>query len=235
VTATLGISWIFWFLTYQSNRLLLPTCALALALGAAGLARWSAALAAPGRRTLHGLGAAGVALGLMHMVIILDAAAPAGGAPRADGWAVGLGFEDPNDYLARRVGYWTMAQRLAQRMGPTDRAMLVGEYRPLYFPMASPRSMIVSDWFDTPQPLPWIRRTGNNDEFVTAMGRIGVRYIFLNQGELSLYIDDYFRSRFTPQEFGRFVTLWSHPALRVVDEDRDRGIVIYEIEAAGGD
>jgi hypothetical protein len=167
----------------------------------------------------------------MHMVIILDAAAPAGGAPRADGWAVGLGFEDPNDYLARRVGYWTMAQRLAQRMWPTDRAMLVGEYRPLYFPMSSRRSSIVSDWFDTPQPLPWIRRTRDNDELIVALRRIGVRYIFLNQGELNQYME-YFRSRFTPQEFGRFLTLWTHPALRVVEEDRIKGIAIYEIGAA---
>ena len=102
--------------------------------------------------------------------------------------------------------------------------LLIGEHRTMHF--QSP--VIASDWFDTPQPLPWIQKTRDNDALLDKLIKNGVSTIFLNTGELRQYYQQSFCPRFTPDELKRFETLWHHPRLQVIYQD-EFGVIIYKI------
>jgi hypothetical protein len=111
------------------------------------------------------------------------------------------------------------------------RAILIGEHRTLYFDA----TVIASDWFDTPQPLPLIRETRNNDELLDRLIDRNIRYVYFNRGELLKYAARYFIPRFTELEFARFDALVGlssdRPDRRLSEVYRDENadIRIYEI------
>ena len=211
------ISWVFWFMTYQSNRLLLPTMGLALAGAASGwsvwdrfggrLARWAVRLV---------LGVA-MLYATLFVFIVLGIPPSEDRAGKADAIATGLGFKSPTQLLDQRLNYRAGARWLNRESRPGEHALLVGEHRTLYFDLP----VFASDWFNTPQPIPWIEATPDNDALLDALYAKGVRYVFYNAGELRKYNQPenptYFRDRFPDEEaYRRFERLWNHPRLKRV-------------------
>ncbi len=223
-------SWVYWFATYQSIRLILPTLGLLFAAGGVALAGWEASLGRVARWTLRPLALAGSLLALAVWLALMLVP----GAGHAPALATALGFQRPELHLARTVSYWPAAQWLSAQSLPGEATLLVGEYRTLYFDLP----VLASDWFDPPQPLPLIRQTADNDQLLDRLLAAGVRTIFYHHGELALYHDDYFRQRFTPAEYARFAALLPvgpgsrpHPRLTPLPHPgagRD-GITIYRI------
>lgn len=209
----LVLSWAFWFATYQSTRMLLPTLGLVLAGGAAAVAA-----AWPGLG-LIGRGAVRVTFGAALAATLIFYASqmllPWGPVGKADAVAVGYGFQDPQLYLARRVPYVTAAQALSRATQPGETALLIGEHRTLYFDMP----LLASDWFDTPQPLDLIRATRSNDELFARLAERRVRSVLINFGEMRLFVRDFLMPRMTPAEWARFEALLGDPRLRLVYEN----------------
>jgi hypothetical protein len=241
VAAALVVSWAGWFATYQSNRFLLPTIGLTLAFGGVAAVRWSQA--GPGwlARVLR------VAVAFAFLYGFLFTTGELLGSSKAGAIATGLGFAKREFYLEQNVNYWRGAQWLALHVRPGEKTLLVGEHRTMHFEVP----VVASDWFDTPQPLPWIRKTRDNDEMLDLLLKNNVRYIFVNWGELGKYyrpFPQYFQKRFDrPGELGRFEALWSNARLKKIyggeqegenegDGKRGRkgdGVVIYEILGRG--
>ncbi|MEN6627060.1 MAG: hypothetical protein ABFD69_12620 [Candidatus Sumerlaeia bacterium] len=218
-------SWAFWFFTYQSSRMLLPTIGLLLAWAAAGwwrtrgAARWAVGL-------LSGL-AMLLSAGIFSMFMLV----PFNPGSNAHAIATAMGFESREAFLARSVGYWPSARWLSRQAAPGEKALLVGEHRSLYFDLP----ILVSDWFDTPQPLPLIKQTKDNDDMFDRLLNDNVRYVFYNAEELRKYYDLYFVPRFSPEEIHRFEELFPvrggtshHPRLEEID--RRGGMITYRIQ-----
>lgn len=237
VAATL-ISWMAWFTTYQSNRFLLPTLALVLALGARAWTCWAEAIPAWARRVLGGLFTLGVIFSFLYYTTQMLApwSNPGPYANKVDAVAVGLGFEDRDAYLVHKLNYWQAARWLARRARPGEKALLVGEHRTLYFNLP----VVASDWFDTPQPIDWMMKTKNNDEMLDLLRKNGVRYIFCNWRELEKIkgpfgqYEMYFKPRFVkagPGLWERFEALWMNPRLKqIYPRSTQEGVEIFEVE-----
>jgi hypothetical protein len=244
--AMLAIAWGLWFFTYQSNRLLLPALGLVFSLGAAGLARlWP--LLAPWQQRLTRV-AYTLAVAFCLVFYLTTMAFPVrGGADRIDAMLAGIGLQDRDFYLARRINYFRAAQWANTHLKPGDKLLLVGEHRTLYFEV----ELIASDWFDTPQPLPWLRQSRDNTEMLNQLQTAGVRYILLNAGELKKYYRDYWLRpiagqppRFSADEYARIAlepfrdadgrmlgehALWQDPHLALVFEDALNEVRIYRL------
>lgn len=223
-------SWAFWFLTYQSNRLLLPTLGIVIAAGAWGLAALTEATRARVAKQIAAL-AALAAIGFS----LLWTWSRLAGSDRFEGaYATAFGFKTRRDYLDERVAYHSSARALETLLGEESRALLIGEHRTLYFPAG----VVASDWFDTPQPLPWIERTRDNAQLLDALLAEKIRFILLNKGELSKYIRPYFQPRFRPEQYLRFEALTGFdsgkpdPRLKPIYENAAADIRIYEIQPA---
>jgi hypothetical protein len=210
ITLAALVSWIFWFATYQSNRLLLPTLALVLALGGASFPRWPAPLAALVRSTV----VLAMVYGFVVFLYSLGARPFPNGPAKADAIRVALGMEEPDLYLRDRLNYYRAARWLNGKAAAGEGALLVGEHRTLYFDLP----LISSDWFDTPQPLPLIRAYPDTDDLLDRLLAIGTPYIFLNARELGLYHDFYFKPRFSPEEYQRLEAIWESPRLELMRE-----------------
>lgn len=197
----LSVSWIFWFATYQATRMLFPTFGLLLAWAATAASGWEllGKLAAYAVRTV-----VGAAMLLSLTIYVMLMVIPNGrGTSYADAVATALGFEPRDAYLARAVSYWHPARWLSRHAGPGEKALLIGEHRSLYFDLP----IVVSDWYDTPQPAPWFRRSTDNQAMLDQLLADNVHYIFYNQDELSKYYDSYFTTRLDPAEIKRFEEL----------------------------
>lgn len=224
----IGIGWIYWFFTYQSNRMLLPTFALIFA-----MAGWSAGLVVARcdrlDRMRHHVVALGVivAMGFFHSLAFSFQVIHASKF-RGHPLPVALGFKSETEYLEGAVNYYRAAQWLGTKVGPESKALLIGEHRTMYFP----NDIIVSDWFDTPQPLPLLRETEDKEDEEALFERLEqekVRYVFLNTDELSKYAARYFKPRFSPEEYARFTSFVTDGRLREVYRDPDRLIQVFEI------
>lgn len=232
VLATI-LSWVAWFPSYQSNRFLLPTAALLLALAAPALAGWMVLLPRGLRRLLNSILALAALQAFLFTLAQVLAPWDLGrrqkweltGTTKADAIAVALGFEDRDFYLAHRLNYWHAAQWLARRARPGEKALLIGEHRTMHFNLP----LIASDWFDTPQPLPFLRSTPNNDATLDRLRASGVRYLFLNQGELRQQYPLFLKRFLNNAETARFQALLTHPRLKPI-YPYDENIVIYQIE-----
>ena len=197
--AGIVISWAAWFATYQSARMLLPTIGLLFAVAGAA---WNGWIGAQPRRSLRMAARALWGVAAVYCVMFLVAVlgqTGRGSAGKLDAIAVGLGFERPEVYLARRLNYASAARRLGQLAAPGDKALLIGEHRTLHFPLP----VVASDWFDTPQPLPWLRRLPADDDVFDALWQVGVRFVLLNRAELALYYETDFLPRLKPGEAER--------------------------------
>jgi hypothetical protein len=240
----LGLAWVLWFFTYQSNRMLLPAIGIALPLGAAGTAHLWMGLAPLQQKLTKYLYYAAISFSLLVYCTIM--AKPSHGrADRIDAILAGLGLQPHELYLARSVNYYRAAQWANKHLAPQEKLLLVGEHRTLYFNMF----VIASDWFDTPQPLPWLRASRSNGEMLNSLSAARVRYILLNIGELGLYYqkfwlkpfagipprvaaDEYARIAIERDPDGKFLskqTLWNNPRLELVYEDALNQVLIYKI------
>ncbi len=116
-----------------------------------------------------------------------------------------------------------MARQLGRTVAPGETALLIGEHRPRYFDMP----IVASDFFDTPQPVPWFRRTSDNGAMLDRLLADGVHYIFYNQDELNKYYSSYFVTRLNPGEVKRF------EALLPISDRTDHDPRLQEIESRG--
>ena len=149
VVSLILVTWAFWFMTYQTNRLLLPSLALVCAVGG-----WGGAMLLIPRSSQEPTPAASHGLvGLFGFALLYSwgfTTTLVAGAKQPHPLPVALGFETREDYLTEGVSYYRMAGRLKNRLEPGEKALVIGEHRTLYLPNA----IIASNWFDTPQPLP---------------------------------------------------------------------------------
>ena len=111
--ALLG-SWVVWFMTYQSSRLLLPTIGLLLAFGGWAFAHWQH----HGPRRFQPLLKAVLSIAFLFSFIfyfvVIFGSSSAKGDRKADAVATALGFEDRDFYLGKKLNYWSGAQWLAR-------------------------------------------------------------------------------------------------------------------------
>lgn len=238
VGALLLVTWIIWFLTYQSNRLLLPLFALLASAGGAGawrLIAWNGKsepdLGVRMRiRVLRVLATLALAISLfVSATIIVGVRRP---------FAFALGYEARSAYLDQHIEYHRAAVWLGERADVEARALLIGEHRTLYFPLY----VVASDWFDTPQPLPYIRTVLEKPgtDVVRLMREDRIRYVLFNRTELARYHDRYFRPRFTPEEYAMFESLTGYssgspdPAFEPAYGPDENGIVIWRIAPGPG-
>lgn len=245
VAGVIGGSWLFWFLTYQSNRMLLPTLGVVISAGVwsyARLADPNGVLPAP--RAIRAILLAGMLYAFLYTACALLGSQPREVKLGNRTWVIGtsrfarpipvaFGLEQPEDYLSRRLEYYDAAQTLGDLLGDDERALLIGEHRTMWFE----GDVIASDWFDTPQPLARIQATQNNEELIESLRADKVRYVFFNREELKKYAQAYFIPRFKPEEFARFDALVGfsngepHARLKEVFKDPRYDIRIYEITA----
>jgi hypothetical protein len=221
IIALILASWTLWFLTYQSNRFLMPTIALLFPAAAVALVVWSRHVR-PYMPAIAALcfAAALAYTALADWILIMEPGNRMGG--RHEAIATAIGAQDRQLYLAHRLNYYRAARWMSdpQSRRPDtgeviDGVLLVGEHRTLYFDLP----VIASDWFDTPQPLPLIRSTPNNGILFDRLLAGRHSYIALNAQELSFYHNSrfsYFRPRFTDEEYARFEALWDSPRLKLV-------------------
>jgi hypothetical protein len=76
-----------------------------------------------------------------------------------------------------------------------EKVLLVGQDRPYH---CKP-PYIGCDWFNTPPLLRMIHEIGDTDLLAEKLYAEGVRYVFINQGELDLYWWDYYLGYFYPE------------------------------------
>jgi hypothetical protein len=226
------VAWVFWFAGYQSTRFLLPAIALVLAAGGWALARWERLIPAWARPAPRILLAFGMVYSFAYIYTDLFTPPKPDRVNRSDAVAVALGFERPADYLAGRLNYWRGAQWLARHAARDEKTLLVGEHRTMHFQTP----VVASDFFDTPQPIPWLRQSPDNDQMLDALLRAHVRWIFLNTGEWLASPQSFqflFVRRLTPHEaptlVQRFEDLWNNPRLRQVYDQPGDPVRIYEI------
>jgi hypothetical protein len=187
-------AWGAWFLTYQSVRFALFALGLTLALGAAGLlvvARGRIRLAAHG--ALLAVALAGAA---WHATYVL-AIAPARPVASALGWI------RAEDLLPGAIDSYLAVEWLNREVEPGEAVLYIGEHRGLY----ARYDARLSDWFDRPLVLHWIRTTPDNEEMVRRWRAEGIRYVLVNYAQLRQYQTAYFRPRFSAQEWARYEAL----------------------------
>lgn len=217
-------SWVFWFLTYQSNRLLLPSLALLFSAGAWGLASLLRLFRGSRfQREVTLACALLLGLGLLHSWSF--SAAMIGAGLRPHPLPRSLGFGQRDDYIAAALNYYGAARWLEGKLGGDARVLLIGEHRTLYFPAGS----IASDWFDTPQPLPLIRSTPDNDALFARLAAERVQYVVYNEAELRNYAQAYFRPRFTDAEWLRFEAFLHDERLEPLWRDPMNPVYVFGI------
>ncbi len=187
--------WIAWFFTYQSTRFaLVPlTITIILAipiivhLARTDLSRWIA------RVTLLLCALTGFAWFSIYSLFVNPTA------------FIALGFIDRELVLESRFNAWPAVRHLnAETNG--EGVLYIGEHRGFH----AQYPVVLSDWFDEPLVLVEIRATTDNAALLRRWQDAGVRYVLLNQAELSLYEEGLFRPRFSPVEWQRFTALREH-------------------------
>jgi hypothetical protein len=185
--------WFFWLMTYQSVRFLMPQLILGILLGGAVLL-WITP------KSMRGLTAS------LFAILIAGQLAWSGvytiWMGRGNPVAGGLGFREKETVLAEQFPPYTAFQWLELELQPDEKVFFLGLYKGFYaeFPVVS------SDWFDRPLVLEAIRGTETNEELINQWLENDIRYVLYDRAELSLYLG-YFKSRFTDQQWERFVAL----------------------------
>src|SRR5690606_10640850 len=107
--------------------------------------------------------------------------------------------------IEHRFNAWPAVQFLNEHAG-NDGVFYIGEHRGFH----ASYPVHLSDWFDKPLILTHIQSTTDNASILEQWHAQGIRYVLLNQAELSEYEDGLFRPRFTPAEWHRFAALRQH-------------------------
>lgn len=222
---------VIFFMAYKSNRFLLPVWAcLAASGGALAVTEFSRYPAQWGvwRRWLRPETVVGVVMVLAscHGVLwtwrylAFDQYPPPYRA--AGGWI------SREDYRQAALNYYPAVQWLELHARPGEKVFYIGEHRG--YPSRIP--VTVSDWFDVPCILHYIRSTDSNGALFDRLRAEGHAYVLHNAGELALYRERYFRPRFSAEEWGRFVELLQSPRLKRAVAWGEH-LVIYRISDDG--
>jgi hypothetical protein len=228
------VSWVFWFFTYQSNRLLLPTLALVLIAGCIAIRHFR--LLDSGNRencVINPLFRICLIIAVL-LNLLFFSGVMIGEPSKRDAIRTGLGFQRPEIYKISRLNYYPAVKWCREHVGKNEKILLVGEHRTFYFD----DNVIASDWYDTPQPLPWIRNSADHFDMLGMMKLENIKYIVLNLDELGQYHSskhmefgtDMFRPRFTDDEFRRFEEFWTRPELTPARRLSGRKLSIFQIQ-----
>lgn len=190
--------WLSWFFSYQGNRLLLPFFALSLPLIGHFVGSFKS-------RTINYLTKIIIIYPLVYgflwsiqWMYSLTVLTP-GPLPYL------LGTVSKQSYLNRSLNYYTAYDYLNKRVKPNEKVLLIGEHRIYYADFHA----IWSDWFDTPALIVIIQRNqiATIDQLLKYLMRNNIRWIAINNGEISLQRESDFRPRFSQLEWGIFTGL----------------------------
>ncbi|MBI1292060.1 hypothetical protein GC173_12590 [bacterium] len=208
-----------WFVTYQSVRFLIPEIALLCAIGSC-IAIYTA--------EQHG----------GRLTVMLTRAALLAVALTGFAWSTyyrialtptlqaAVGRIGVDAFVGNRFNAFGAIRWLEENTSPNEPVFYIGEHRGFYAFHYKP---ILSDWFDTPRVLVEIRETASNEALLERWRGLGIRYVLLNMAELGQYEELYFKPRFTPVEWARFVDLRQQLVQRVVHESSP-GVYICRID-----
>jgi hypothetical protein len=204
------LSFIIWFFSYQSNRLLLPTLALCLSMMPLFLFGTSSF----SKRLYAGAMAVASAAGLLWAIqwSWLATALTPPPLPYL------TGAQDQRAYWYKSVTYGRAYDLLNSRVKKSERVLLVGEHR-IY---GAQFNAIWSDWFDTPALVHLLRENSirSIEQLLDFLRSRNINWIMINEAELAPQLERDFRSWFTPQEWQIF------EALRSLESP---GIQVYEL------
>lgn len=181
-----------WFFSYQSNRLIMPSIALAI----------PGACFAFHELLQHSRCAFRLALFAIILALV-----------QGSGWAMQwvfaraqppvitylAGASSKDEYLTRALNYWPAFEFLNVRVNTNQHVLLIGEHR-IY---GAKFNAEWSDWFDTPAFLALIRdnKIHTVQEFTKLLRDRHMPWLFYNSTELRGQLDSYFRPRFTDEEW----------------------------------
>jgi hypothetical protein len=195
LAAASGAYYVLWFVTYQSNRMLVPFAAFlaplagALVYLSARCSRWLLAIMSTALLAAW-LG------GMVWAVQFEYALASPAVAPYL------LGGTSREAYLSKALNYWQAFDYMNRETAGKDanaKVLLVGEHR-VY---GAEFRAVWSDWFDTPAVLGLIQENGIRDAvgLVGFLRSHGIEWVIYNRPLLSQYEQAYYRPRFTDAEW----------------------------------
>jgi len=191
--ALLGMIYAIWFFSYQSNRLLLPFLALALAVSsAAPLGRVTA-------RKIYLL-SFGIASGYGFLWAVQWALVVTGLSPPPLPYL--LGAMDQKTFRYKSQTYARAFDYLNENVTPGEKVLLAGEYR-IY---GANFSAIWSDWFDTPILASILRKEklASTHELLGYLRKNNINWILINEPELARMQPEDFHDRFSAREWQIF-------------------------------
>jgi hypothetical protein len=135
-----------------------------------------------------------------------------------------LGRVSREEYLSGALDYYPAIRAVNEDVPSGESILCIGEHRGYYF---KPK-LLISDWFDTPVILDLIRKTNSNEALFTELKERMCTHVFYNKGELSKYMNPYFKTRFTPGEFERFEDFLRSPRLELRYKIND--VYVFKIQ-----
>lgn len=214
------VSYVTWFYSYQSNRLLLPILALALALTPVQIFSFSRAA----RRIFAAVTVTAAGLGFAWAVQwswVTTALSPPP-LPYL------LGAQSEQAFRYKSLTYAQAFDYLNRNVKPGERVLLAGEHR-IY---GARFDAIWSDWFDTPALARILRENSltSMEELLAWLRENHVPWIMINERELAPQLDDHFRPWFTDAEWEIFEALrtFDKPGADVIN--LPPGVTIIHLE-----
>jgi hypothetical protein len=204
-----------WFASYQSVRFLIPHLAVLAAIGVVLMTRRLHPSELPWlpRITILLIIVSGLVWSTWYRTAS-TAVLPAA-----------LGQIQRDTFIQASFNSYAAIRWLDAETQPGEPVVYIGEHRAAHAQNFRP---ITSDWFDTPRVLAEIRETATNEQLFARWRRMGVRFVLINQAELSLYEELYFRPRFSDAEWARFTQLRQDLLSSVIFQAQP-GIVIAHI------
>jgi hypothetical protein len=197
VFAVAAITFAIWFLTYQSNRLLLPVLAVSLGLLPVHLFLTSRLAAMVLNAAAAVFALTGFAWAVQWSWVATTLSPPP--------LLYLLGEQDAAQYRYRSLTYARAFDYLNKHVAPDEKVLLVGEHR-IY---GARFHAIWSDWFDTPA-LVWIlRKHGitSTQSLLKYLRSTNTPWIMINEEELKPQLDRDFKPWFKPHEWQIFEEL----------------------------
>jgi len=211
-----GIYYLMWFFGYQSNRFLIPFYGLEAVIVLLFVMELKKKYPVGARILAAGLFICLSYSSLWSVRWILTEARP-------HPLPAFLGIREREEYLTEALDYYPAMRALNEIVPREEAVLLIGEHRSYGF---RPR-LIFSDWFDTPAICHLIRETGDNRGIFSLLGEQNCTHVFYNNAELSRYHDQFFRPRFTREEYERYKDFLASPRLRPVYEKNN--VYIFQI------
>ncbi|KPK69384.1 MAG: hypothetical protein AMJ84_09640 [Acidithiobacillales bacterium SM23_46] len=212
-----------WYFTYQSNRLLMPALAILSVLVA-----YSLVLVARDARWLSRGATAILLVGCLYNIEWSAEFVSRETTAKPSPAAYVMGFQSRDSYVVQAFPPYAVFRLMPDYVRPGQKVLFIGEYRACY----CPTEWQASDWFDTPLILHYIRSTPDNDAMLDRLLDEGVAWVFYNEAELAKYEKVFFRSRFSEDEWMRFVDfrrLMATEGSRLRQVFSQSGMYLFEI------